>query len=1155
MRKVARYIANSVFALSCVILLAAASHAQSTLTRLEGAVQDASGRPAPGATITAEENSTGLRSEAVTDDEGHYLFPGLRPGTYTISVKATGFKQKVRKQVNLLLPGTTGESFTLHPGDANAIESEAAANARLGLSDSRMAQTFSRADLDALPLLTRNPLSLALYQSGVQLAVGNEGASSVNGNRAGSANVAMDGLGTGDSVNPSLDLSLVAANTDSVQELRLVTAGAQAEYGRAAGNQAMLISRSGAKNWSGTLFDYFRNKQLNANDFFNNASKTPNPTFTQNNFGGVLSGPIAAETFLFLDFEGRRIERQVTQNSQVLTPTAKTGVFQWYTPGTSTLQTYNMVANDPRKLGIDRRVAASLAQTPDTNNSLIGDGLNIGGFLFNNPVYSHSAQGTVRLDGGLGAGRRWFLRLNWDRIDATDVAHNAQSPYPGTPTGLQKGRDWGATAGLNWNLGPKAINEFRIGYLRSVTDLNRDARSSSPMLLANSWTNPLNPSFSSSYSTPALEASNYFTLARKSHQIRFGGTFRHSSQNSVDTKGIYPNVTFGRNFGNLPPAAVGPSGNAVISPADRVNFENIYNDLLGRIESVTQTFNSNLSAFLPAGSPSRRSFSSREYAAFVQDDWHIRPNFMLNLGLRYEFSGAPSERDGLQAALDQGAQVSAAAKIAGFSFLPGQAWFTGQKTNFAPHAGFAWNFTKRKMVLRGGWGITYDRIAGATTNFVDQNTTPLSQSIPLYPNLARTDIRLSDGIPLPAPPAAPILKLPATRSSSIAILDPGLSTPYVHQIHLGLQKQLFAGTVIEASYVGGRGKKLFMNLNLNQTKIEGDFLQAFLQIRAYRASGTPVPASNTLVRLFGSTNGAISAIGGSIFDSGQVGVAADTVDRNNFTRYAAAGVSDFYLRNFTQFSDFVEGTNAGHSSYDSLQVTLRRSRPSYMVNAHYTWSKSFDNSSSNGTAYVAPLDSFNPSANKGLSDFDRRHSLNIAARYSLPLGKNQTWGQDMSGVMDAIVGGWNLGALGVWQTGAPFSISSGLQTAQAGVATLVDNSGSSAIGDVIRAPNGVFYFNSSQIAAFSTPAPGGRGTSGRNAFVGPSYLNLDLSLFKRFKWRENRHFVFRGEVFNVLNRAQFGLPGANMADPGSFGRITSTQGNARIIQLALKFEF
>ncbi len=319
----ARSTLNFVLILLLFLLSVSTLWAQSTLIRLEGDIQDAGGRPLAGAAVTAEDESTSLKVDAVSDDLGRYVFPALPPGTYTVTVKANGFKAKARRHLEILQPGTMRTSFKLSAGDSTKTDTETAARESRSITDAQMAGGFSERDLNSLPLLSRDPLSLVIYAGGVQIVGGNESSSTVNGNRQGSNSVKMDGVSVGDPVNPRLELSLTATNPDAIREVQVVTAGAKAEYGQVSGGQVALLSRTGGKTWSGNLFDYFRNSTLSANDFFNNASNTSKPRFLQNLFGGSVSGPLKEQTFLFANFEGGITDQKIRRDRQVLSATAK----------------------------------------------------------------------------------------------------------------------------------------------------------------------------------------------------------------------------------------------------------------------------------------------------------------------------------------------------------------------------------------------------------------------------------------------------------------------------------------------------------------------------------------------------------------------------------------------------------------------------------------------------------------------------------------------------------------------------------------------------------------------------------------------------------------------------------------------------------------
>jgi hypothetical protein len=1140
----------SVFLFTALFLPATAG-AQSTSARLEGIVWDPSGNPTAGVTLTAIEEKTGWKSEAVSDSQGHYVFLSLRPGLYTISANAKGFKEATRRHIPLLISGTATESFTV---DVSVIDEEIAPEELVKSDDGSIVGDVSRTDLEALPMLTQDPLSLTVYQPGVQIYPGNEAASTVNGTRQGMNSINMDGLLIGDSVSPRLGLSRVALNPDFIEAFRVVSSNGKAEFGRSAGAHVMIQSRSGGKTWMGSVYDYFGNAAFNANDYFNNASNLKRPNYRQNIFGATASGPVhKKDTFLFANYEGRRIGSQIHRNRLVLNDTAKSGIFQWRTLGVEGIQTYNIVANDPRGLGIDPSIAAILSKLPSPNNDLIGDGLNTGGYSFFNDTHNNRDSISARADHSLNSRHNIFVRFNWGRTNTTDTANNADASFPTEPSGTMEEHDWSFAAGSNWIVNPRMTNEFRIQYLRPTIDYKRPARLAGPMLLANSWNNPLDTSFPSSFKSPSFEISDHLSHSMKRHTLKYGLSLRRNSQGSTDESGIYPNVTFGNDMGNSP--TIGPSGNTVITDTDRLTFEKLYNDLLGRIESTSQTYYSNLNTVLPAGTRRERNFTSTEFAAFVQDDFQLRTNLTLNLGLRYELYGVPGEQNGLQRVLNPASSVSPTANISNFTLASGRGWYSKNGTNFAPRLGFAWDIGGQGItMLRGGFGIYYDRLIGAISSFVDTNTYGFSQTASVYPNLGGGDVRVRDGITNPATPSMPTLNLPATRSASMAILDPNLKTPRVYQFNLTVERRVWNSTVVEAGYVGVRGKKLYQNLNYNQLKTTGDFLQAFKQLQEYRDIGTPVPSSNTLMRIFGTPANAFDALGGFYFDAGYLGVVADSLDRGYYDNFAAAGVSNFYLRNFPQFDQFIVGKNAGTSWYNALQTGIRISTTPFHMNVRYTWSKSMDTMSIDGAEFVSPSNSFNPGLDRALSDFDRPHTFTTSLRYMLPIGKSRHFGSEMPRYMDWVLGGWDLGAMYIRESGAPFSVVSGVETLYPGVTSLANYTGDRNIGALNSQWDGLHWFSAEEIALFSVPGAGEKGTTTRNMFRGPRYTNLDLAIYKSIPVRDRGKIQFRIEAYNIFNKARFNPPNTDLSGY-KFGIITSTAGDQRALRIALRYEF
>lgn len=1157
-----------------LLLLCRVGTAQVATARLEGVIQDASGAVVPGAKVSVVNNRTQARAETSASPEGLFVFPSLQPSVYTLSVEAAGFRKTVVSNLELNVSDSVNQTVTMEVGAVTESVTVTANEVRVQTADAQIARATTLRDIDVLPQLGRSPMNLTIFNPGVQYNPGSTVLSgSVNGARKGSSNSTLDGIDTNDSQTPFLSLATTPINTDSVEEFRMVTSGGKAEYGRSAGGQIELITRSGSNTWHGNAFEYLRNTVLNASDFFGNLSGLERPVFIQNRFGGSLGGPIRRDrTFIFGNFQGQRTAQQIVRNRLVLTPEAKAGLFRWRAPGSAEIRTFDIVRNDPRGKGIDPQVAGILKLLPNPNNyGEIGDGLNTAGFRFNNPATASTSDGsddafTIKIDHNLWNGHRIFFRWAWDHPLGIDSFNSADASFPGQPHGTQGGRRWGYSIGSDWAITTRLVNELRVGYKFYFWDFARPARLPGPMLVANStsWSNPLNPAFGNRREPTVRHIADNFTIVHGRHTFKSGLDLRLTRQwTSNDavvvasgTPGIWPNVTFATSFGNAPPAGIGPSGAAVISTANRTTFENLYNDLLGRMNLVTEAFYSDLEKFQPAGTPRVRDHRFHEYGYFFQDDWKLHPRLVLNLGLRYEFSGVPFEANRVQGTVDKATLINASARIANLTIQRSSRWYNNDFNNFAPRVGFAWDLTGGgKTVLRGSWGIFYDRLMGATTTWVDANTPGFTQNVLVYPNSAGADVRVSDGIPLPQPPASPVLRPPTDRTNTIFLFAPNLRTGYVQQYSLTLQREVFRNTVVEAAYVGTHGIKLFMDLNLNQPRIYEDFLAAFRELQAFRASGTPVSASNTLVRIFGSTTAAISSIGSNVIDQGAVGSAADSLDRTNYLRYAAAGVSDFYLRNFPQFNQLVVGTNDGRSYYDSFQLSLRRQAGALKFNANYTFSKSMDNITVEGNGFTSPIDNFNVRLNRARGDFDVPHAFNSSFIYTLPIGKGRRFAGHAPRWVDLGLGGWDVGLLTIWQSGRVLTYLSGRFTGPTTNSSYVNYAGDRNVGRVMRQGDGVYWLTPEEIGRFSYPVAGQIGTGGRNAFRGPRFFDVDMSLVKKFKITERYAVSFRAEAYNLFNNPNFAAPNANLSTLASFGKLPSIVGNARILQMALRCDF
>ncbi len=1165
---------SSIRVVSATLFVAAMCFAQTQSARLIGTIHDSTGAVVPNAKVTATNVATKVKTEVTSNATGDYVLPALQPGSYSLTVESTGFRKAAVDGIELDAAANASQNVTLEVGQMTEVVEVTANVVNVNTTDSQVANSVTIKDIETLPQVARQPLVLAIFQPGVQIFPTANGSSSgadysfahVNGLRGGSNNNTLDGIDVNDSVVPRMGLSLTANNTDSVEEARVVTDGAKAEYGRSAGGQIQLVTKSGTNQYHGNFFDYLRNRDFNANDFFNNSAGTPIPVLIQNLFGGSFGGPIKHnKLFFFGNYQGRRTHAQGLQNTAVPTATALQGIYQWK-DATGALQQFNIVNNDPLHKGIDPTVAALLKLYPagNNNNCSGADSLNVTCYSFNFANGSLEDQFTIKMDYNINEKMHIFERTSWERNSSIDSLNGAQNVVPGQVPGTQGGKRWGVAGGYDWTISSTLVNEFRYGHQSATTNFNRPEREAGPMESFNTWTTPILTAFAQGRNSPVNEYTDNMTKIHGNHTIKFGGQVRFTKQYGFNDAGIYPNVSLSTANGNVP--TVNPTG---LTATQLTQYQGMYNDLLGRISSVAETFYSNLTTFQAAGTPRVRNFLFHEYGLFVQDDWKIKKNLTLNLGLRWEFYPVPYEQDKQQGIVTPTSVFNTAGFSDSLTVAPSTKWWSNDYHSFSPRLGLAWDpWGDGKTSIRGGFGIFNDRIIGAATSSVDGATPGFSQPVTLFPNsTAGSDVRIGAAPPLPAQPASPALTPLANRQGgTLDVMSPNLTNGYVVQWNLNIQRQIAKNTILDVGYVANRGIKLFFQTNVDQSYIYNNgFLTAFNQIAGNLNNLGAVPLTNPIVSIFGSASAAVSAIGSSTFSQGLVGTAANTIDVNNYTKYSAAGISEYYLRRFPQFSSVLVGTNDGRSEYNSLQVRLQRQFGALRVSANYTWSKSLDNDLSaatggEGNGFAAPLDSYNLAVDRGRSNFDIPQAFTATSQYTLPIGKNHMIGGSMPRWANSLFGGWDVGSLWIYESGTPFTVSSGRATGPSTANTWADYTGSRNIGDVVSNNNGigpgVYYFTPAQIANFAEPAAGTIGTSGRNTFRGPRFFNVDASLVKSFQLFERARLVFRAEAYNLINHPDFNNPGVNFGGAAAaFGKISSTVNNPRILQLALRVDF
>jgi hypothetical protein len=1153
----------AIFALAAVLGLA-----QTQTARLQGTVRDASGAVIPAAKVVAVNDQTKESSEANSNETGLYVLPVLRPGIYTVTVEANGFSRAVVKEIQLVVSANVNLDIPLEVGKMAEVVEVKANAVTVSTSDAQIANAVTMSDINVLPQIARTPISLVYFQPGLQIGTNgsNAGAdysySRVNGLRQGSNNNTLDGIDVNDAVAPRLGLSLTANNSDSVEEFRVVTEGGKAEYGRNAGAQVELITRSGTNTFHGNLFEYIRNSALNANDFFSNKSGVAKPMFIQNMFGGSFGGPIKHnKLFFFGNIQSRRTHQQISRVRTVPTDTAKQGIFEWTSGGQ--LQQFNVLNADPRKLGIDPTIATLLKNYPSSNDNTVGDGLNYAGYRFNNPNNALEDQFTIKGDYNLNDKNHIFYRHSWQRNSSIDSLNSADASFPGQPQGSQGGKRWGIASGWDWTVSPTVVNQFRYGHQSATTDFVRPSRVAGTMYTVNQWTNPILTNFAQGRNSPVNEYTDNLTKIKGNHTLKAGAQVRFTSQWGYNAAGIYPNDSLSTASPGNSPTFTTPAG---LTSSQISILYGLYNNLTGRVGQISQTFYSDLAKYQDPGTPRVRNFLFHEYGFFLQDDWKVSRNLTVNYGLRYDFSGVPSETGGYQGTLDQVAKINTVSQIDNFTVKKGGQWYNNDWNNFAPRIGFAWDVKgDGKTAVRGNYGIFYDRIIGATTSSVDGSTPGFSSALVTYPNqnsTATSDVRISDKPVGPVQPSSIVLTPTPTRGiSSLSVFNPNLRTGYVQSWSLNIQREIARDTVLQVGYVANRSLKLFMNQDLDQVHWNPTFQNAFAELaNAYNSNQlSSVPATNPFLKIYGTASAAVSALSANNLQTLQYNNAVYNMDTTagGYGKYAAAGYSQYVLRNYPQFIQLIYGTNAGLSWYNSLQVQLRRQVRSLRLVANYTWSKSEDNVSAEGNGFTDTMDNYNLNLNKARADFDRPHVFNFQGLWTLPIGHGHAFGNNLPKWANTLLGGWDLGGLWIWESGAPMTASSGRYTAMSYGVTSWDNySGTDRkIGSVVRKGDGVYFLDPSVISQFSFPGVADFGNAGRNTFRGPRFWNVDASLVKSFALTEHKRLAFRAEAYNLFNNVDFANPSLAISTPASFGKISSVVNNPRILQGALRFDF
>ena len=1114
-------VATGILAIFASLPVASAQEVTASIT---GRITDAQGAAIVGANVTMKETDRGTDWPTKTNGEGIYVFPRLPVGNYDLRVEAPGFKASVKAGIRLEVNLHTTFDIAMQVGATSESVSVTAEAPLLQTDSNQVGGVIAAATIENLPLISRNPVALTLLSAGVttsdpssfnsgQRSTGG-GRPYVNGNREESNNFMLDGL---DNNFTSDNLVAYQPNPDAIEEFRLITNNASAEFGNYQGGVINVVMKSGTNQFHGNVFEDLRNDKLNANNWANNwnlqanGQATPRPPLRWNEFGGTLGGPIKKDKlFFFMDYEGLRKDIPPSISGMIVMPTAwRSGDFSSLLNGANTsngkaVQIYNPYAlntttglRDPFPNNVIPATLLSPAAVKLLGNSALYPAPQINTIKSNNYFYGTSSQlnmdqGDIKLDYRPEDKDYFNFRYSRGRQDAPGLNtfplfYNSFNTSP-----FQNGV-------LNWTrtVRPNLINEARFGvnYIELINGgadkglgniaTTAGIAAAGPGLLNLSGGGALGTNFTyitglgnANIGTQQLFANTTFQLTdnmtwiKGKHVIKFG----------FDEQRRWINVFYSGNNGR--------SG---------------FIDFNGRFtgQTASSTSGSSSEADLMLGMPDQLgrglqsgTWGQRSWVTgiFFQDDYRIAKNLTLNLGLRYQYNTPWVEVENRQSNFGLITGTLYLAGQSGCPYSDCRALYNAYKKDWQPRVGFAYTpqLLGKSFVVRGGYAIS-SYLEGTGTNLRMPLNPPFESEFQTYYNTPAYTLpgsTLDQGLSGLNP------KNPYV-GATIRLWDPGIRPAESQQWNLSTEYELGGSNVLTVGYVGQHSTHLMVampylqNLIVNGAVAQGPYL-----------SGNP------------TLRGEISQISGTCSCANQEYNGLQATLRKRFSAGLEYQVAFTYSKGMSDSIGYYgQGGQAGSQS-------------AYMQNLYDR------------------VDEWSPTY------FDNKFMFVPSAVYELPFGKGRKYASNMNKVADGILGGWRLSGVLTAHTGFPLTIKVSGDPSGTGARSFRAN--------VVGTPNnqhligpGVSYLD---LSAYGVPAPFTFGNSGPGVVRGPGETRLDLALAKEFHLTERKYFELRGEAYGATNTPIFSSPASQIITSALFGQIRSSQGE-RAIQLVAKFYF
>lgn len=1126
---------------------------------LSGIVTDASGSSVAGARVKVTSQSSGEVRTVSTGPAGTYTVPALLPGAFRVDVTKEGFRTSTIPSVQIVVTETNTLNISLEVGQVAEKVIVEAQVSQLQTESSTLGRVTTSQQVESLPLAVRNYTQIIGLNPGVSAEITNAGElgrggggnnqdpTVSNGNWASDNNFEMNGVGVNDIQQSGYFSAGVAIpNPDTIQEFKVQTGQYDASYGRNAGASVDVVTKGGTNEYHGAAWEYFRNNDMNANTFFGNSHSQPRAILKQNQFGGDFGGPIKRDKLqFFTSYQGTRQQNGLDPNCSStiqeapLTNDRSSAALGALFGGQSGALGGTAIAADGSNinpvalalLNLKLPNGNYLIPTPQT----ITTGPNIpfdaeGSLSFSQPCPFTEDQFMTNADYEMSAksklsGRFFFANSGITYTLPTTNLTGGGSP-PGAPVNLtQNFRNFSLTH--TYIFSPTLLNEAEVAYHRIYATFEQaipgftwsqvgvsvvPSDNDSPAIAIDA-AGPTGLSLGGNGQSVHITENTYtfqdtVSWTHGKHTFRFGAGVLREQNNQLGFQYLSGELflSWADFLLGLPGTPVADGGNG--SP---YGISNMYGslDLLG----------------LPD-----RAYRDWEPWAYVQDDFKVTKHLTLNLGLRYDHIGAFGDDLGRNSGFDPSLadrNPPAGGTIAGTT-LPNNYVGTvpagatkldndfgingdGQNT-WNPRVGFAYqlpwtHWTQDRVVVRGGYGVYHSRSTGqAFLQLI--SAPPYGQIREFLPNAIYSE---QQPLPLNVPTFPAFIPYSPATANSITFFAPDFRPPMVQEYSLGVQTQITPSMDLEVGYSGARGLHIF-------------------DIRSINQAGLASPSDP----INGQTTNTL----------------ANIQDRVPFPGFSSSLMQQI-------------GSDAA-SWYNALLVSLnRRFSHGLQLQVSYTFSK--DLSTAYGSAIGANGgealgNQNNLAADYGPDNFVRPHRIIVNYTYQLPKPHG-----DNAFVQQAFAG-WSLQGVTTFQTGHLLTVQyTNLANVYGTTLDRAQLSGTCTPGQYVTSGSVtsklIDYINTS---CFTTPPVVGDdgaatafGNSGVGILQGPSELNFDFSLIKLFplrKIREGANLEFRSEFFNIFNHPLFQDPDTTLND-ATFGRITNTYGNPRIIQLALKLTF